>query len=151
MKNKLPFLLSLGVLSLAACKREQPSAADKTRAEARASSDKAPAATLAPPTGSGPIHSTDVPTVGELAAVDPRVAKVEAKVRGIVVEQLGVPAEKAISSADLHKDLGADSLDTVELIMALEEEFNLSIRDEDAEKIKTVGDATELLISLGAR
>lgn len=153
MKNKLPFVLSLGALSLAACKREQPSAADKTpaAAEAQATSDKAPAATLAPPTGSGPIHSTDVPTVGELAAADPRTAKIMAKVSTIVVDQLGVAADKVMPAADLRKDLGADSLDTVELIMALEEEFNISIKDEDAEKIRTVGDAVKTVISLGAR
>lgn len=151
MKNKLPFVLSLGALSLAACKREQPSAADKTPSEAQATSDKAPAATLAPPIGSGPIHSTDVPTVGELAAADPRTAKVMAKVSTIIVDHLGVAADKVMPAADLRRDLGADSLDTVELIMALEEEFNISIKDEDAEKIRTVGDAVKTVISLGAR
>ena len=89
--------------------------------------------------------------MSELAAADPRTAKVMAKVRGIVAKQLGVREDKVVPAADLFKDLGADSLDVVELVMAFEEEFNLSIKDEDAEKIRTVEDAVQTLISHGAR
>ena len=70
---------------------------------------------------------------------------VEEKVRGIIVEQLGVDAEEVVQTASFVDDLGADSLDTVELVMALEEEFHLEISDEDAEKIATVGDAVKYI------
>lgn len=70
---------------------------------------------------------------------------VEEKVRGIIVEQLGVDAEEVVQAASFVDDLGADSLDTVELVMALEEEFHLEISDEDAEKIATVGDAVKYI------
>ena len=70
---------------------------------------------------------------------------VEEKVRGIIVEQLGVDAEEVVPTASFVDDLGADSLDTVELVMALEEEFHLEISDEDAEKIATVGDAVKYI------
>lgn len=63
------------------------------------------------------------------------------KVKSIIVEQLGVPAEEVNESASFIEDLGADSLDIVELVMALEEEYDIEISDEDAEKILTVGDA----------
>ncbi|MBQ4493612.1 MAG: acyl carrier protein [Elusimicrobiaceae bacterium] len=66
---------------------------------------------------------------------------VEEKVKNIIVEQLGVEPEQVKPEAQFVNDLGADSLDTVELIMALEEEFNIDIPDEQAEKIKTVGEA----------
>ena len=66
---------------------------------------------------------------------------VEAKVKEIIVEQLGVDAEEVTTGASFIEDLGADSLDTVELVMALEEEFDLEIPDEDAEKIAKVQDA----------
>jgi len=72
---------------------------------------------------------------------------VEEKVRGIIVEQLGVDAEEVVPTASFVDDLGADSLDTVELVMALEEEFHLEISDEDAEKITTVGDAVKYIES----
>jgi len=64
-----------------------------------------------------------------------------AKVKEIIVEQLGVNKDEVVESASFIDDLGADSLDTVELVMALEESFGAEIPDEDAEKIKTVGDA----------
>ncbi len=63
------------------------------------------------------------------------------RVKEIVVEQLGVSADQVTDSASFIDDLRADSLDTVELVMALEEEFDLEIPDEVAEKIRTVGDA----------
>jgi acyl carrier protein len=63
------------------------------------------------------------------------------RIKEIIVEQLGVSPEQVTESASFVDDLRADSLDTVELVMALEEEFNLEIPDEDAEKIRTVGDA----------
>ena len=66
---------------------------------------------------------------------------VEDKVKSIIVDQLGVKAEEVVPTASFTNDLGADSLDTVELVMALEEEFGVEIPDEDAEKIFTVNDA----------
>ncbi len=70
---------------------------------------------------------------------------VEAKVKEIIVEQLGVDAGQVTPEASFVDDLGADSLDTVELVMALEEKFDIEIPDEDAEKITTVGEAIEYL------
>ncbi len=69
----------------------------------------------------------------------------EARVKEIIVEQLGVSADQVTPDASFIDDLGADSLDTVELVMALEEEFNVEIPDEDAEKINTVKDAVNYL------
>jgi acyl carrier protein len=69
----------------------------------------------------------------------------EDRVREIIVEQLGVSADQVKPEARFIDDLGADSLDTVELIMALEEEFNVEIPDEDAEKMVTVGDSMNYL------
>ena len=66
---------------------------------------------------------------------------VEERVKSIIVEQLGVDAEEVKLDASFVEDLGADSLDTVELIMAFEEEFGIEIPDDEAEKIKTVRDA----------
>ncbi len=67
------------------------------------------------------------------------------KVKEIIVEQLGVNLGEVKEEAKFIEDLGADSLDTVELVMALEEEFNLEIPDEDAEKLTTVGSAIQYL------
>ena len=67
----------------------------------------------------------------------------EERVKKIIVEQLGVKEEEVVDSASFVGDLGADSLDTVELVMALEEEFGVEIPDEDAEKIRTVQEAME--------
>jgi acyl carrier protein len=69
------------------------------------------------------------------------MAAVEEKVKKIICDQLNVPEEEVVLSASFVDDLGADSLDQVELIMAMEEEFDISIPDEDAEKIRTVQDA----------
>lgn len=70
---------------------------------------------------------------------------IEERVKKIVVEQLGVKEEEVTITASFVDDLGADSLDTVELVMALEEEFELEIPDEDAEKITTVQQAVEYI------
>ena len=70
---------------------------------------------------------------------------VEDRVKEIIVEQLGVEAEDVTANARFIEDLGADSLDTVELVMALEEHFDIQIPDEDAEKISTVGDAIQYI------
>ena len=67
------------------------------------------------------------------------------RVRAIIAEQLGVKVEEVTDQASFIEDLGADSLDTVELVMALEEEFGIEIPDEDAEKMTTVGDATKYI------
>ncbi len=67
------------------------------------------------------------------------------KVKEIIADQLGIDEEEIVSDASFIDDLGADSLDLVELIMALEEEFDMEIPDEDAEKISTVGDAVDYI------
>ena len=69
------------------------------------------------------------------------MAEVGQKVKSIIAEQLGVKIEEVTDSASFVDDLGADSLDTVELVMALEEEFGIEIPDEDAEKMTNVGQA----------
>jgi acyl carrier protein len=69
------------------------------------------------------------------------------RVKSIIVEQLGVSMEEVTPAASFIEDLGADSLDIVELIMALEEEYDLEIPDEDAEKIQTVEDVTKYIQS----
>jgi acyl carrier protein len=71
------------------------------------------------------------------------MASVEERVKDIVAEQLGVDKEKIKRESNFVNDLGADSLDTVELVMELEEEFDISIADDAAEKIQTVGEAIE--------
>jgi len=71
----------------------------------------------------------------------------EDKVKEIIVDQLGVDADEVTNEASFIEDLGADSLDTVELVMALEEEFNMEIPDEEAEKLKTVGAAIDYIKS----
>jgi len=73
------------------------------------------------------------------------MADVEAKVKEIIMNKLGVEASQVTPEASFTNDLGADSLDTVELVMEFEKAFNLQIPDEDAEKISTVGDAIKYL------
>ncbi|MCE9608704.1 MAG: acyl carrier protein [Chthoniobacter sp.] len=70
---------------------------------------------------------------------------IEEKVKDIIVEQLGVNPEQVTPTASFIEDLGADSLDTVELVMALEEEFGQEIPDEEAEKLQSVGDVTKYI------
>ncbi len=72
-------------------------------------------------------------------------ATIEAKVKQIIVDRLGVEESQVTPEASFANDLGADSLDTVELIMEFEKEFNLEIQDEEVEQIETVGDVIELL------
>lgn len=71
------------------------------------------------------------------------------KIKDIIVEQLGVDPEKVKIEASFIDDLGADSLDIVELVMAMEEEFDIEIPDEDAEKLRTVGDVASYLEKKG--
>ncbi|MEK6760160.1 MAG: acyl carrier protein [Deltaproteobacteria bacterium] len=73
------------------------------------------------------------------------MSPVETKVRKIIIDQLDVTEEEVTTQASFVDDLGADSLDTVEMVMAFEEEFSIEIPDEDAEKIKTVHDAVEYI------
>jgi acyl carrier protein len=73
------------------------------------------------------------------------MAEFEARVKKIIVEQLGVKDDEVVSTASFVNDLGADSLDTVELVMAFEEEFGIEIPDEEAEKIQTVGNAIDYI------
>ncbi len=73
------------------------------------------------------------------------MSEVAQKVKDIIVEQLGVNAEEVTEEASFIDDLGADSLDTVELVMALEEAFDIQVPDEDAEKLTTVGAATKYI------
>ncbi len=75
----------------------------------------------------------------------PDMKELEDKVKDIIVEELGVERDKLTESASFMEDLGADSLDTVELVMAFEKEFDIDIPDEEAEKLRTVGDALKYL------
>ena len=78
------------------------------------------------------------------------MSDIEARVKGIVVEQLGVSEDEVKADASFIDDLGADSLDTVELVMALEEEFECEIPDEEAEKITTLKQAVDYINSAQA-
>jgi acyl carrier protein len=73
----------------------------------------------------------------------------EARVKEIIINELGVEPEKVTTEASFVEDLGADSLDTVELVMAFEEEFGIEIPDEDAEQLQTEGDAIRYLQEKG--
>ncbi len=72
---------------------------------------------------------------------------IEERVRNIITDQLAVELDKVTPTASFIEDLGADSLDIVELVMTMEEEFDLDIPDEEAEKIKTVGDVIKFIVS----
>jgi acyl carrier protein len=76
-----------------------------------------------------------------------KMSTIEARVKKIVIEQLGVKEDEVSNDASFVDDLGADSLDTVELVMALEEEFETEIPDEDAEKITTIQQAVDYINS----
>ena len=78
------------------------------------------------------------------------MADIEAKVKEIIINKLGVDDGQITPEASFTNDLGADSLDTVELVMGFEKAFNLQIPDEDAEKITTVGDAVKYIKSKSA-
>ncbi len=80
-----------------------------------------------------------------------QTSDIESRVKKIIVEQLGVDSAEVVNTAHFVNDLGADSLDTVELVMALEEEFTAEIPDEDAEKIQTVGQAVEYIKTHGKK
>ena len=75
------------------------------------------------------------------------MGQLETRVKEIIAEELGVEKEKLTNEASFMEDLGADSLDTVELVMAFEKEFDLDIPDEEAEKLRPVGDALQYLHS----
>ena len=75
------------------------------------------------------------------------MSDIESKVKDIIVEQLGVSADQVKPEAKFIEDLGADSLDTVELVMAFEEEFGIEVPDEDAEKLQSVGDVVSYVNS----
>ncbi|HEY9427669.1 MAG TPA: acyl carrier protein [Gemmatimonadaceae bacterium] len=75
------------------------------------------------------------------------MADLDEKVKEIIAKELGVERDKLTNEASFMEDLGADSLDTVELVMEFEKEFNIDIPDEDAEKLRTVGDALDYLKS----
>ncbi len=72
---------------------------------------------------------------------------IEARVKDIIVDQLGVNADQVTPEAKFVEDLGADSLDTVELVMAFEEEFDIEVPDEEAEKLQSVGDVVNYITS----
>ena len=76
---------------------------------------------------------------------------IEQRVKEIIVEQLGVNPEQVTPQAKFIEDLGADSLDTVELVMAFEEEFNVEVPDEEAEKLQTVGDVVKYIEDKGGK
>ena len=77
------------------------------------------------------------------------MSEIESKVKEIIVDKLGVDAAEVKDEASFTNDLGADSLDTVELIMELEKQFDVTIPDTDAEKIQTVGDAVAYIENAG--
>lgn len=76
-----------------------------------------------------------------LIKIEKKMSEISTKVKAIIIDKLGVDENEVTPEASFTNDLGADSLDTVELIMELEKEFNIAIPDDQAEKINTVGDA----------
>jgi acyl carrier protein len=104
------------------------------------------ASVVAPGTGQGQTEQAGFPAVATVIRTKQERGKedmstVAERVKKIVVEHLGVDADKVVPEASFIDDLGADSLDTVELVMAFEEEFSIEIPDDAAETIQTVGDA----------
>lgn len=75
------------------------------------------------------------------------MASIEERVKRLIIEQIGVDEDEVRSNTSICDDLGADSLDTIELVIAAEEEFNIEIPNEDADKVKTVGDFVKLVSS----
>ena len=92
---------------------------------------------LSPLPPSQPTHQQKIFVMSEKS--------IEEKVKDIIVEQLGVNPEQVTTNASFIEDLGADSLDTVELVMAFEEEFSIEVPDEDAEKLQKVGDVVSYI------
>lgn len=132
----LSFLVSLGLLGGSACKRKVENPGTQAPAAASPAKQEEAAAPVPP---EAPLET------------DARHARIEAKLRQLVADQLKVPLDQVVPEAQLKRDLGADDLKFVELVMAMEEAFNLTITEEYAGKIKTVGDAVKILIWLGAR
>jgi len=91
------------------------------------------------------VRDTSPPVTGMEVRLGTMSSDIEARVKKIIEDQLGVSADQVTNEASFIDDLGADSLDTVELVMALEEEFDLEIPDEDAEKMTTVQSAIAYL------
>lgn len=89
-------------------------------------------------------YNTARSVIEKIRGID-QMSSIEERVKKIVIEQLGVKEEEVTKDASFVDDLGADSLDTVELVMALEEEFETEIPDEDAEKITTVAEAVNYI------
>ena len=99
-----------------------------------------------PVLGKGDVPASKVRRVIEFDEIEDRnMSDIAERVKKIVIEHLGVDAEKVVENANFISDLGADSLDTVELVMAFEEEFGVEIPDDLAETIVTVGDAVKYL------
>src|ERR671917_1935073 len=95
------------------------------------------------PLGRGCFNRAPYPNQNEEKIMSDK--PIEEKVKDIIVEQLGVNPEQVTPQASFIEDLGADSLDIVELVMAFEEEFNVEVPDEDAEKLQTVGDVIKYI------
>ncbi len=94
--------------------------------------------------------STDLSEAKHLRPMANNATQVEAKIRAIIADKLGVEESEIVREASFTEDLGADSLDTVELIMEFEKEFNISIPDEDADQIATVSNAIAYVIKKAA-
>ena len=92
-----------------------------------------------------PLLNFEHSILGQSTKPKPKTLSVELRVKKIIVEQLGVDEDKVVPKARFVEDLGADSLDTVELVMAFEEAFDIEIPDDDAEKIRTVQDAIDYI------